>query len=437
MKKSIFLFFAAILCASSVWGATIFNCGIEVNEAWYKGTGTINSGNWLGSKTAFNNKDFGVITSLKLGGQYDTWDNNQKDDCSWNSNNGIKITISTEGGTQKAEFKLSCFHSGKDGNNNVWKTTGTINKCGDKSDFGRYTYDISSYAAGKYKMKATWFSPSGISTNATAKFTIPGFTTTSTSQNFDNTTVNSNSSKTISFSAHYGTALKTGDCSLSGTNGSEFSVTSITESSVTVQFKPTSAGDKTAKLTIKDEHNKTCTITLRGTATVPTYTVTFDVHSSGNGTLTAEVGRTGINSSTKVDQGSQVVFTAKPSLGYQVEGWYSNSECTTSLNNGTNVTYTINSLTAEANVYVKFEAIPANNHNITYTDQGTGWTYGTTPASAEEGTTVTFVVNPTTGYTVSVTSDDVTLNKNENEYTFTMPTKDVAINVSATENTHK
>ena len=32
------------------WGATIFNCGIEVNETWYKGTGTINSGNWLGAQ---------------------------------------------------------------------------------------------------------------------------------------------------------------------------------------------------------------------------------------------------------------------------------------------------------------------------------------------------------------------------------------------------
>ena len=166
------------------------------------------------------------------------------------------------------------------------------------------------------------------------------------------------------------------------------------------------------------------------------HTVKFGVHSSGNGTLTAKVGNTSITSGNNVNYGSEVVFTATPSAGYQIEGWYSNSTCTTSLSNGTNTTYTINSLTAAANVYVKFEAIPANTHAITYTAQATGWTYGTQPTSAEEGAQVTFEVIPTTGYTVTVTSDDVTLNKNENEYTFTMPTKDVAINVSATENTH-
>ena len=166
------------------------------------------------------------------------------------------------------------------------------------------------------------------------------------------------------------------------------------------------------------------------------HTVKFGVHSSGNGTLTAKVGNTSITSGNKVNYGSEVVFTATPSAGYQIEGWYSNSSCTTSLNNGTNNTYTISNLTADKTVYVKFEEIPANTHTITYTAQATGWTYGTQPTSAEEGAQVTFEVIPTTGYTVTVTSDDVTLNKNENEYTFTMPTKDVAINVSATENTH-
>ena len=77
----------------NAWGATIFNCGIDINDTWYKGTGTINSGNWLGSKDAFNSANLGVLTSLKLGGQYDTWDENKTDECSWNSNNGIWITI--------------------------------------------------------------------------------------------------------------------------------------------------------------------------------------------------------------------------------------------------------------------------------------------------------------------------------------------------------
>ena len=125
LLKSIFISLILLMGLSNAWAATIFNCGIEVNETWYKGTGIINSGNWLGNQTAFNNKDFGVITSLKLGGQYDTWDNNQTDNCSWNASNGITITIK-KGSTQKDQFKLSCYHSGKDGNNNVWKTTGTM-----------------------------------------------------------------------------------------------------------------------------------------------------------------------------------------------------------------------------------------------------------------------------------------------------------------------
>ena len=165
------------------------------------------------------------------------------------------------------------------------------------------------------------------------------------------------------------------------------------------------------------------------------HTVLFDVHSSGHGSLTAKVGNTSISSGDKVNYGSEVVFTATPSTGYQIEGWYSNSACTTPIDNGTDDTYTV-TITGGTNVYVKFEAIPANNHNITYTAQATGWTYGARPTSAEEGATVTFEVIPTTGYTVTVTSSDVSLSKNDNTYTFTMPTKDVTINVSATENTH-
>ena len=161
------------------------------------------------------------------------------------------------------------------------------------------------------------------------------------------------------------------------------------------------------------------------------HTVLFGVHSSGHGSLTAKIGNTSISSNSKVNYGSTIVFTATPSTGYQIEGWYSNSACTTPIDNGTNKTYTV-TITGGTNVYVKFEAIPVNSHNITYTAQGTGWTYGNSnPTTAEEGATVTFVVNPTAGYSVSVTSTAVTLNKNGNNYTFTMPNKDVKITVEA------
>ena len=179
--------------------------------------------------------------------------------------------------------------------------------------------------------------------------------------------------------------------------------------------------------------NPTAATTYYAYYTKNQHTVLFG--KQGNGTLTAKVGSTSISSGNKVNYGSEVVFTAKPDDGYQIEGWYSNSACTTPIDNGTNNTYTV-TITGGTNVYVKFVEIPANSHNITYTEEGTGWTYGAQPASAVEGSTVTFEVIPTTGYTVTVTSSDVSLSKNDNTYTFTMPTKDVTINVSATENTH-
>ena len=122
----------------------------------------------------------------------------------------------------------------------------------------------------------------GYKSSSTSKitFTIPGFTTTSTSQAFDNTTVGSSSSKTISFGTHYGTALRTSNCSIAGTNASEFTVTSINESGVTVTFNPTSAGNKTATLTITDAHSKKCTITLSAKTQ---YTVTYSKGNYGTG----------------------------------------------------------------------------------------------------------------------------------------------------------
>ena len=378
LLKSIFISLILVLGVSNAWAATIFNCGIEVNETWYRGTGTINSGNWLDNQTAFNNKDFGVITSLKLGGQYDTWDNNQTDNCSWNASNGITITIK-KGSTQKDQFKLSCYHSGKDGNNNVWKTTGTIGQCDDENAYGRYTHNISQYAAGNdYTIAAKWFSPSSISTTGTAKFTIPGFTTTSTSQTFDNTTVNSNSSKTISFGTHYGTTLKTNNCSISGTNHTEFSVTSINESGVTVQFKPTSAGSKTATLTITDAHSKKCTITLSGTATLPTYTVTFNANGHG----TAPVAQT-------VSQGSKATQPAAPTAtGYTFGGWYKESNCTNAFDFNT-------AINANITLYAKWTA---NTYAVTLNPQsGTG---GTTSVTATYGSAMPAITKPTrTGYT--------------------------------------
>lgn len=83
-----------------------------------------------------------------------------------------------------------------------------------------------------------------------------------------------------------------------------------------------------------------------------TYTVNYGVN-GGNGSLTA----TGVTASgSTVNSGTNVTFTAAPSEGYAVEGWYSNAECTNKIDSaGTNTTYEV-TVNANTNVYVKFKS---------------------------------------------------------------------------------
>lgn len=84
-----------------------------------------------------------------------------------------------------------------------------------------------------------------------------------------------------------------------------------------------------------------------------TYTVTYGIgtgSASGTGTLTASGG---ISSGDEVAGGTSVTFTAAPGTGQYIEGWYSDAACNTSLNNGTNTTYTT-TVNANKSVYVKF-----------------------------------------------------------------------------------
>lgn len=99
---------------------------------------------------------------------------------------------------------------------------------------------------------------------STLSFTLPGFSPATASEKTFSCTTGSTQDKTISFT-HYGTTLAKGDCSLTGTDASSFEVKSISESGVTVTFKPTTSGTKKATLTITKD-SKTCTITLQGEA---------------------------------------------------------------------------------------------------------------------------------------------------------------------------
>ena len=288
--------------------------------------------------------------------------------------------------------------------NNKWNQTGDITLSPNSNYISKFSEGSTSVTWGT-AVKPT----STVSVTATPAEAFVGEEVSLSSALTSNTSINTYNSAT--YSANGGTV--TGN-KFTASEAGTYTITT------TVTYYPNCYSNITS----------TATATTTVTVTIPTHTVTFGVHSSGNGTLTAKAGSTSISSDASIDEGTKVVFTATPSTGYQIEGWYSNSACTTPINNGTNNTYTV-TITGGTNVYVKFEAIPANSHNITYTEQGTGWTYGAKPTSAEEGAQVTFVVTPTAGYRVSVTSTDVTLNTNGNNYTFTMPNKDVVITVDA------
>jgi len=161
----------------------------------------------------------------------------------------------------------------KDGSQNVWLGNNSLNvDLYSGKNPGNYIMEY-------YFMMGSSYLSNG-SNNYKISFTVPGFSTTSKSHTFANTTVSSTKDETISFGQHYGTALTTGNCALSGTNKSEFEVRSISETGVTVRFKPSTAGTKSATLTITDAHSKTCTITISGTTQ---YTVTYNKGDYGTG----------------------------------------------------------------------------------------------------------------------------------------------------------
>ncbi|MBR5573499.1 MAG: InlB B-repeat-containing protein [Paludibacteraceae bacterium] len=111
------------------------------------------------------------------------------------------------------------------------------------------------------------------------------------------------------------------------------------------------------------------------------HAITFGVHSSGGGSISAKAGSATITSGDKVVGGTSISFTATPNTGYQVEGWYSNSACTTPINNGTNDTYTV-TITDGTNVYVKYEEIPEEKFAVTI--QTNNANYGTVSPSGSQ-----------------------------------------------------
>lgn len=82
--------------------------------------------------------------------------------------------------------------------------------------------------------------------------------------------------------------------------------------------------------------------------------------STVSGTATGSNSTTkSITSGAKVAVGSTINLTANPATGYQVEGWYSDADCTQQLQKGGNK-YNAGVLSTAKTVYVKFEELSAN-----------------------------------------------------------------------------
>ena len=162
-------------------------------------------------------------------------------------------------------------------------------------------------------------------------FTIPGFRDLSTtSVTFDNTTVDSNSSKSITYT-HYGTAPTNiaARYSITGTDADQFSITALSETGATIQFAPTSAGTKTATLVINDVHGKeTSEITLTGKTQ---YIVSYNKGSYGTGSNTTANKVYGTNLTLLGE-----TFTR---IGYTQTAWNTDADGTSGTSYDLNGTY--------------------------------------------------------------------------------------------------
>lgn len=259
--KSLFISVILLAGTSNVWA----DKGFFTNQQWKVGYWNGSSDIWSGYKNDNTQLDLGVQSTLYLkGSNVQTWCH---DNEAYPYDHVVWYWGWSNGSTD----------------NNVYSYTHKGSK-GDREWYFPTDYDLIGNAPnnpGSNTLYMYWrLDDYKSSSTSKITFTIPGFTTTSTSQTFDNTTVGSSSSKTISFGTHYGTVLKTSNCSITGTNASEFTVTNISESGVTVTFNPTSAGNKTATLTITDAHSKECTITLSAKTQ---YTVTYSKGNYGTG----------------------------------------------------------------------------------------------------------------------------------------------------------
>ena len=338
-------------------GKGFFGSG-QWNVKYYDGAG---GDKWIGEGDDGATKDLGIKTTLYLKGSWvKTWSNG-----GWTQSSVVwNFGLSDSYGQSKTASKSSVQ------GNQTW-------------DFSA-DYDVIGNAPnnpGQNTIYMYWRLDDYVSSSASyINFTIPGFKKTNVSHTFANTTVSSTKDETISFTQHYGTTLTTSNCALSGTNSSEFEVRSISETGVTVRFKPSSDGNKSATLTITDAHSKTCTITLSG-KTQRTVTYSKGDYGTGSNQTDNKV----YNTDLTLKNGGHFTRT-----GYHQTGWNTNSSGSGGTHYNLRGSYTSNSavtLYPEWTINTYTIAFSANDANY--------------PGPAATGTTASIAATYGVSYTLT------------------------------------
>lgn len=169
---------------------------------------------------------------------------------------------------------------------------------------------------------------------------------------------------------------------------------------------------------------------------VTEYTVTFGIEtgSTSYGSLNAYNNTTSdpITSPAQVRSGQSVTFTATPTTGYEVEGWYTDAACTAGKHDAGSTAYTT-SIIGETNVYVKFV-------EQTWPVSFVASTGGTVSPAEEQTVGVITGVNisatPETGYTFSgwTSSTDGEFGDETAAETTFYPTAETTVTANFTEN---
>ncbi|MBR5855077.1 MAG: InlB B-repeat-containing protein, partial [Paludibacteraceae bacterium] len=176
----------------------------------------------------------------------------------------------------------------------------------------------------------------------------------------------------------------------------EFTLTNTSVTNAAYEFVGFGTGDKPTINSNSHTWNVTANTTYYAFYKRKQYTINYGVYNSVGGSIKLNSGSSVTSvQSTPINHGTNLTFTITPATGYQIEGWYSNSSCTSKITSaGTSSTYTINNLTAVKTVYVKFKA---NTYTVTLDPQNGE---STNAVTATYGSAMPSITIPTrTGYT--------------------------------------